>query len=442
MGTIESFFLILEKIDDFFWSYIGFAIICLSGLYLTIKSRAKQFYVLFNISKTLSDLIKDSKDKTRDGLNPIKLLFTSVGGMIGIGNIVGVGLAIMYGGPGSIFWMWVASLCGMLIKYSEIYLGVKHRVKDGKGSYNGGPMYYMQDVFSNKFWAYLSAILLCIYGVEIFQYKVLVSRFETTFNLNKELVIIALLLITLYAVSGGIKLLSEICTIVMPFFMIIYVIACAYIIFLHANHLPQALINIITSAFSGQSAIGGFAGSSMIYAAYMGSSKAVYSGDIGIGYDSVVQSETRAQCPIKQARLSIIALFMDTIICTLTSFTIVVTGAWHNMNDIGASNIISTIFEKHFPFSDIFLTFVMFFAGFTTVIAFFVVGLKAAYFISNKYGKIIYYIYGIFSFIFFSYFSEEKVVLIMSVTSVLLVLLNITAILKMRNEIRFNDETS
>lgn len=443
MGYIENVFLFLEIIDDFFWSYIGFAIICIAGFYLTVKSRGKQFSVLFNISKTLKDLIEDCENnKSSGGVNPIKLLFTSVGGMIGIGNIVGVGLAVMLGGPGSILWMWVASICGMLIKYSEIYLGVKHRVLNDEGGYNGGPMYFLQDIYSTKFLALFAAFLLCIYGVEVFQYKVLVSRFENSFGLNKEFVILALLAATFYASSGGIKFLSDVCTLIMPFFLVIYIIACVYIIGLHYEYIPSMFADIFYSAFNGQAAIGGFAGSSMIYAAYMGSSKAVYSGDIGIGFDSTVQSETSAESPVKQARLSIVALLMDTTICTLTSLTIVATKAWQNFDDISPAEVIPKIFDEYFPYSDIFLTSLMFFAGFTTVIAYLVVGSKAANFISEKYGKKIYYSYAVFAFIFFSYFNEEKVVLVMSVTSVFLVILNITTILKMRNQIRFEDETS
>lgn len=441
MNNLDSFFNILAEIDNFFWSYIGFAIICLSGLYLTFISKGVQFRVLFSIRATLKDLMKDTKEDAR-GLHPIKLLFASVGGMIGIGNIVGVGIAVMLGGPGSIFWMWVASLCGMLIKYSEIYLGVKYRVHNESGGYNGGPMYYLQNIFKNKIWAYLSAILLCIYGVEIFQFVTLVDRFETTFHIDRNIILYSLLALSLYSASGGIHRLANICSTIMPFFLILYICACSYIILSHFSELPFVFINIFTSAFSPQAAIGGFAGSTMIQAAYMGSSKSVYSGDIGIGYDSVVQSETMVACPIKQAKLSIIALLMDTVICTFSSLTIVTTGAWYNLQNTEPSDLMALIFSKHFPFSEYFLTAVLFFAGFTTVIAFFVAGLKAADFLSPKYGRRIYFIYGAISFVFFSHFSQEKVIIIMSVTSVFLVILNIIAILKAHKEIKFYDDTA
>ncbi len=436
MNAVDYFFYILAELDSFFWSYIGFVIICLSGLYLTFKSKGEQFRVLFNIRKTINMLLADAA-KSKEGLHPFKLFFASVGGMIGVGNIVMVGIAVMLGGPGTIFWMWVASFCGMLIKYSEIYLGVKHRVSDGKGSFNGGPMYYLQDVFKSNFWAILSAILLCIYGVEVFQFTTLVDRFETTFSLNRDLIVYCLLAATLYSASGGINRLANVCVVMMPFFLIAYLIACSYIILVNADLLPALIIHIFKSAFTGQAAVGGFAASTMLHAAYLGTSKAVYSGDIGIGYDSVVQSETRVLCPINQARLSIIALFMDTVICTFSSLTIAITGAWHRMQDCEPSEVMARIFGEYFPFSEYFLTTVLFFAGFTTVIAFFVVGTKAAMFLSPKYGKITYLIYGATSFVFFAHFTEEKVAIMMNVTSVFLVILNIVAIIKMRKEIKF-----
>lgn len=436
MYIIDKIFEILATIDSMFWEY-AFIVICSAGLYLTIISKGFQFKVLFNFKQNLLDIYSESKKKDQKGLNPFKLFFTSVGGMVGLGNIIMVGVAVMVGGPGSIFWMWVASFCGMLIKYSEIYLGVKHRVSNGKGSYNGGPMYYLQIVFKRKAWAYLSAVLLCIYGVEVLQFLILVNRIEYSFSFQRSYIVIGLIILVFYSATGGMKRLSTICSIIMPVFMVFYVLACSYIIILNLSALHEVLITIITSAFNGTAALGGFIGSTAIQAAYLGTSKAVYSGDIGIGYDSVVQSETRVLHPHKQARLSIYALFIDTFICTMTTITICITGAWHKFQHIDHEEVMSVVLGEYFIYSDIFLTIVLFFAGFTTIIAYFVAGVKSAEFIFPKYGKVIYLTYGILAFIICSNFTIEKVATIMGLSGVLLVLLNITAIMKMRNEIRF-----
>ncbi len=438
---IECFNTILDYIEiiaTFLWGYIGCTAICVAGIYLTIVSRGKQFKTLFSVRRVFSDLIKESKDNTQAGVHPLKLLFASVGGMIGIGNIVGVGMAVMVGGPGSILWMWIASLSGMLIKYSEIYLGIKYRVlsKNGK-TYNGGPMYYLQHVFSTKFFAYLSAFLLCIYGVEIVQFVVLVNTFEHTFGIDRNILVYSLLILSLYAASGGISRLATICTFVMPIFLLLYSVSCLYIIFINYQILPEVFWLIVNGAFNGHSAFGGFVASSMINTAYLGSSKAVYSGDIGIGYDSVLQSESRVACPIKQARFSIIALFIDTCICTLSSLTIVVSGAWYRFNHLEPSDLMAAIFREYFLYSEYFLTLVFFFSGFTTVIAYFTAGAKSATFIYEAHGKKLYFIFGAACFVFFSYFSEEKAMIVMTITSVLLLTLNIFCIFKMRNEIKF-----
>ncbi|MDX1916727.1 MAG: amino acid carrier protein [Rickettsiaceae bacterium] len=441
LEIFEHIFSVLAIIDNLFGSYIGFTAICTCGIYLTILSRGKQFVVLFNIRSVIRDLMHESRDSTQAGIHPIKLLFASVGGMIGIGNIVGVGFAVMVGGPGSILWMWVASFSGMLIKYSEIYLGIKYRVKskDNK-TYNGGPMYYMQKVFKTSFFAYLSAFLICIYGVEIVQFVVLVNRFESSFHIDRNILVYSLLLLSLYASSGGVSRIASICTYFMPVFLLIYSFACLFIIFSNYQDLPKVIVEIFHGAFTGHAAYGGFVGSAMINTAYLGSSKAVYSGDIGVGYDSVMQSETRVASPIKQARLSIIALFMDTCICTLSCLTIAVSGAWYKSNHLEPSDIMSKIFGEYFSYSEYFLTLVYFFSGFTTVIAYFTVGLKSAKFLHEQYGQIIYYLFGSSCFILFSYFSEEKAMIIMSITSLMLLTINIFTILKVRKEIKFYEE--
>ncbi|MDX2049957.1 MAG: amino acid carrier protein [Rickettsiaceae bacterium] len=440
MSNIDNIFYYLEVVDNFFWGYIGFVAILISGLYLTIKSRGKQFRVLYNIAKVIRELQEESKNKDATGLHPLKLFFTSVGGMIGVGNIVGVGVAVMLGGPGSIFWMWIASIFGTLIKYSEIYLGIKYRVlSQDRKSYNGGMMYYLEATFKSKVLAKVSAILLCIYGVEILQFTVLVNRLESTFSIDRNLIITALLLSVIYSSIGGINRLATICTAVMPIFLILYALGCIYIICVNYQLMPGLMSNIFYAAFNGQAAVGGFVASSFVHTAYLGCSKAVYSGDIGIGYDSVVQSETKVVCPMKQSRLSILALTLDTLICSLSCIIIGVTGAWHNMSHLEPSEVVSKIFSLYFPYSDYFLTLVLFFSGFTTVIAFFTVGLKTASFVSSSYGKNFYFVFGVFCFIFFANFSEERAIIIMNITSVLLVTINIIAILKMRNEIEFYD---
>jgi alanine or glycine:cation symporter, AGCS family len=437
MSIMDSAFNIIRFADDFYWSYVGWALITGSGIYLTFLSKGLQFRALFNFRSNLKEIYKEGSNKENDGINPFKLYFASVGGMVGLGNIVIISTAIMIGGPGSIFWTILASLSGMLLKYSEIYLGVKYRVQNPKGGFNGGPMYFLQQAFKPKIFAYIFAILLCLYGVEISSFLIIVDRLEYSFEINRYYVIIALLIAVLYSSLGGINRLANICTIIMPVFMMGYIVFSLYIIACNASLLPEFFKTVLVSAFTGHAQIGGFVGSTMILSAYLGISKTVYSGDIGIGYDSIVQSETRIANPKKQATLAIYALFTDTFICLLTNIMIGVTGTWYSLNHLVPSNVVAQLLSSYIPYSDMFMTLLLFFAGFTTIIAYLVAGIKCAKFIHPKYGKTIYLMYAIFAFIFFCNFSQVNVIIIMGLLSGLLVLLNVCGILRLRKDIEF-----
>ncbi len=436
MSIIDNLFNYINIFQEFYWNYVGWLLICFTGIYLTIKSRGLQFRAIYNFRKNIKAIFADGKGK--EGIHPLKLYFASVGGMVGIGNIVGISVALMIGGPGSIFWTIIASIFGTLLKYSEIYLGVKHRVRNKYGGFDGGPMYYLQDAFKSKYTAYLFAIFLCIYGVETPSFVVLVDRIESSFAIDRHLVVFSLLIAVIYSAFGGISRIANICSVIMPVFMISYVIMAIYVIIQNSGYLLEFLGLVLKSAFTGQAGLGGFVGSSMIMAMHYGMSKAVYSGDICIGYDSIVQSETRVTNPEKQATFAIYSLFTDTFICVITNLMLGITGAWYKLQGMRPSDIVSMTFSNYFPYSDIFVTLLLFFAGFTTVIGFLAVGIKCSQFISPKYGRIIYLIYAPLSFIFFSSFSQDKLFIIMDFVSGILVLLSIVGILKLRKEIKFN----
>lgn len=436
MSTVDQFFNLLMVVNDFFWSHIGFSIVVAVGLYFTVKSKFFQFRTLFNFKKTFQEL-HCAKGHDDQGVNPVRLYFASVGGMIGLGNVVGVVTAILIGGPGAMVWLWMASIFGMLIKYAEIYLGVKFRVKNDRGGYDGGPMYYLQQAFSLKAIPFISAILLCIYGVEVYQFVIITDTLTNTFSLNKIAVIASLILLVGYTALGGVNRLARVCSILMPGFMILYVAMCLYIVGVNIDNLGPVLKTVFASAFSGHAALGAFAGSTMILAAQNGIARAVYSGDIGIGYDSTIQCETKTVHPERQARLAIFALLSDSIICTMSMIVVLITGLWHKTPALLPSEYVASALSLHFPYMNYFMAVFFFLAGFTTIIAFFTVGMKCARFISAKWGEKAYLLYGIFAFSFFSFFDQSKVILIMSLSGGLLMLLNLAGIVRLRKHIEF-----
>jgi alanine or glycine:cation symporter, AGCS family len=165
--------------------------------------------------------------------------------------------------------------------------------------------------------------------------------------------------------------------------------------------------------------------------------RAVYAADIGIGYDAIVQSETRIEQPRLQSLISIYALLTDIFICTMTTLLFAITGAWHKLTHIPSSDIITHILGDYISNADIFITVLLFIAGFTTVVAYFGAGMKTSTFLNKKYGKWVYIIYAIFTFIYFSYYSSETIVPIMFLIAGLLVIINISAVIKLIKEIKF-----
>lgn len=437
---IESIFEILNQINEFFWSYIGFAIVMVSGLYFTLKNKGYQFRVLLKPGKTFKALKESSKDSS-SGVHPFKLFFASVGGMVGLANMVAVIAALIIGGPGALFWLWLAAFFGMIIKYAEIYLGVKYRVKNQNNSFDGGPMYYLQRAFKSPFLKVampsIVSLLLCIYGVEIYQFVIIVDTFTGTFDLNRHIVMVVLLGATLYAGFGGIHRLANICSVLMPFFMIVYVLMCLWVIGHNLSALPALLLEVFTSAFQGSAALGGFAGSSILLAAQAGVSRAVYSGDIGIGYDSIIQSETRTTRPEQQARLAIFGTLGDVIFSTMSILLVLSTGLLWSAEGLKASEYVSTALGGYFPYIQYFMAIFFFLAGWTTIIGFLAVGTKAARFLSPRYGFRVYIAYATLALALFSYVDQTKVYLIMALSGGLLMSLNILGLFKLRKEIKF-----
>lgn len=433
----QTFFYYLAVLDDFLWSHVGFILISLFGAYFTLKTRFFQFRVLAQLRQTIRVLNEDAK-KTQNGTHPLRLYFASVGGMVGLGNIVGAVMAVVIGGPGALFWLWVASLSGMLIKYSEIYLGMKYRVPNKEGGYDGGPMYYLQHAFNTKTVPIIVSILLCVYGVEVSQFLIISDTISDTFAVSKPVVVFSLLAAVIYSALGGIKRLANICCIIMPIFIIVYILMALWVIVLNLDIMPGLIKSVFVSAFHGHAPLGGFVGSTIVVAAQNGISRAVYSGDLGIGYDSIIQSESKAQHPERQARMAIFSVLTDAIVCTMSISLVLITNIW-TMDQLSLpSNCVSVALSHYFPYMPYFMAIFFFLAGYTTIISYMAVGLKCARFLAPQWGEKMYYVYALFAFPFFSYFDQTQVFMIMSFSGGLLMLFNVTGIVRLRHKIKFD----
>ncbi len=430
-------FQILNQINDLLWGHIAFIMILLVGIYFSIRSR---FFQIRGFGSILGAFISFFKEKQGGrGVHPIKIFFAAIGGCIGIGNVVGIVTAVTIGGPGALFWTWIGGLAGMLIQYSEAYLGMKHRVKNAQGGFDGGPMYFLPLAYRGKWIAPVICVLLCIYGVEIFMFNVMTDSISANWNLNEYWVAGVLLVATLVVALGGIKRVGEVCSALIPLFIFLYVIMSLWVIFQHAAELPSVFAAVFEGAFSAQAAKGAFAGSTVMMAISMGLSRGAYSGDIGVGYTAVIYAESGTKKIKRQASMTIIGIALDTfVVCTLSILLVLTTGHWST--DINVSLMVQEALGLHFPLMHLFMPIFLFLLGFTTILAYFVAGVKCAKFIAPKWGPIIYYLYAIIVLPLFAFVEPADAFVIMSLSGALLLIFNLTGIFILRKQVEFGLE--
>lgn len=427
---------ILEFLEDHFWAYIGCPLVLLFGLYLSYASRFIQIRRFPSILRIFWNFLT-SKDRCSRGIHPIKAFFASVGGCVGVGNVVAICTAVQLGGPGALFWIWVTALMGMLIKYSEVYLGLRYRVRNEEGSYNGGPMYFLQHAFKGKTFAYLAAILLCIYGVEVAQFRIITLAITSNLNVNEYLVIGVLLTLVLFAASGGVRRVGNISSAVIPIFVTLYVGMGTWVLVNNLSVIPDVLAEVFSDAFTGAAVSGGLLGSGLMKTMSEGMRRGCYTGDVGVGYSSIIHSESSTTIPEKQATLAIVDIFLDTyIICTTSVMLILVTGVWNS--GVPTALLVQTALEQYFPYMHFFMPFFLFLLGYSTINAYFCVGLKCADFLWPSYGKKIYYFYAVASLVFFSLFDSSKAQALMGIAGGLLLLINSIGIFRLRHVLSFN----
>lgn len=436
-----SFFEFLEKSNEFIWGRIAFLMIVGLGSLLMLRSRFFPFRKGWGIFRVFLSFFRD-KSTDAVGIHPLKAFFAAIGGCIGIGNIVGICTAVQIGGPGALFWTWIGGFCGMVIQYSEVFLGMRYRIKNGSGNYDGGPMYFLPVAYKGRWIAYLVSLLLCVYGVETFMFNVMTHSISSNWGVNPYIVAFVLLAATLVVALGGIKRVGEICSTLIPIFILIFLTMGFWVLASHFQALPSIFSEIFSAAFTPQAAKGGFAGSTVLLTISMGLSRGAYSGDIGVGYTSVIHSESSTVHHQRQASLAVVGIFLDTfVICTMSILVVLCTGVWSQ--GVDSSVMVQESLGRFFPYMHVFMPFFLFLLGFSTILAYFVVGVKCARFLSPKWGPKLYYAYAAVTLPLFAFVDTSKAFVVMSLSGAFLLIFNLFGIFLLRKEIVFGlDEPS
>lgn len=322
---------ILNQIDSFVWGPPLLMLLVGTGIWLTVRLSVLQ---VVRLPRALT-LIFTSKNDGSGDVNSFQSLMTALAATVGTGNIVGVATALKAGGPGALFWMWLAAFFGMATKYAEGLLAVKYRSVDKNGNIAGGPMYYIEKGLGEKYrpLAVLFALfgVLCAYfGIGTFaQVNSIVEITQLAAGIPVEYTGIVLTVLVAAITLGGLKSIARVAGKLVPTMTLLYLIITAGILIFNIDALPAAIASVIESAFTPTAATGGFLGATVMMALRNGVARGVFSNESGLGSAPIVAAAAKTKWPAEQGLISMTGTFIDTIIiCTLTGLSLIVTGAW------------------------------------------------------------------------------------------------------------------
>ena len=378
----------LVKIDDFVWGLPLIVLILATGLFLSIRLKGLQ---ISKLPLAVKNLFANEKSGDVGDVSSFAALCTALSATIGTGNIVGVATAIVAGGPGALFWMWMAAIVGTATKYAECLLAVKFRGIAKDGHVVGGPFAYIEYGMGRK-WKWL-AVIFAIFGICVglmgigtfSQINGITSAVNNFFDPNNAHVItlfgrsysisvviagIILTVCSALVIIGGIKRISTVSQVVVPFMAILYVVFALLVLAFNFTEIPNAIVTIVKAAFNPAAVTGGAVGS-IIVAMQKGVARGIFSNEAGLGSAPIAAAAAKSNNPAQQGLISMTGTFIDTIIiCTMTGLTIVITGTW----DMGLEGVAVTTaaFQTGLPFNSSVAAFILMiclvFFAFTTIL--------------------------------------------------------------------------
>lgn len=341
MQQLENIF---SQISDLVWGLPLLILLFGTHIFLTVRLKFIQRF----IGKAIKISLRRDKEGEGD-ISQFGALTTALAATIGTGNIVGVSTAIAAGGPGAVLWMWLTGVFGIATKYSEALLSVKYRQTTKNGLIAGGPMYVLEKGLNQKWLAILFAAFTSVtaFGIgNMVQANSISSLVSETFAIPTWVTGMVLTVLTAIVIIGGIKSIAKVCERLVPFMAIFYVLGCLILLMINYSTIPESILLIVKSAFSGHAVIGGFLGAGMKEAIRYGIARGLFSNESGLGSAPIVAAAAQTKNPVRQALVSSTGTFWDTVIvCAITGLVIVNSFEWtHGYN--------GAVLTKH-AFSDI-----------------------------------------------------------------------------------------
>lgn len=445
----------LTTVDSLIWGPPLIILILLGGIMLTLRLG---FLQIRHLPKALKYMVKNEEGGTGE-VSSFGALCTALSATIGTGNIVGVATAVVEGGPGALFWMWLAAFFGMATKYSEGLLAIKYRTVDENNHVLGGPFYYIEKGMGKK-WKFLAQLFaffgMCVglFGIGTFtQVNGISSAVKDFFDPNNAATItlfgnqyswavviagVLVALCTALVILGGLKRIASVSQVIVPFMAVIYIVFSVAVLIFNADKIPGAIALIVQSAFNPQAFTGGMVGS-LIVAMQKGIARGIFSNEAGLGSAPIAAAAAQTKEPVRQGLVSMTGTFIDTIvICTMTGLTIVISGAW-NSGLIGIG-VTTKAFQSSLPFlpgsavSFMLMACLVFFA-FTTILGWDYYGERCLEYLSggNKKAVLMYRWIYIFAVFIGPYMTVEAVWTIADIFNGLMAFPNMIALCALSN---------
>ena len=394
MDTINDFFLMLSSV---LWGWPTIILFLGTHIFLTFRLGIPQRKIFTGIRLSVK------KDKGATGeVSQFGALATALAATIGTGNIVGVATAVALGGPGAVFWCWLTGIFGMATKYAEALLAVKYRVKDAQGHYYGGPMYALERGLNMRWLALFFAVFtaLASFGIGCsVQANSIALLANETFGIPMWVVGVLICLLTASVILGGVKSISKVCTYLVPFMAVFYVLGCLVILAMNYSYVWPAIQLIVESAFNPSAASGGFVGATVMIAARYGIARGLFSNESGLGSAPIVAATAQTRNPVRQALVSSTGTFWDTvIICALTGIVLVSSILAHpDINYHDGAALTKLAFSKIPYIGAPLLTFGILIFAFSTILGWSYYGESAVNYIekrvANRFYRIIFIVF-------------------------------------------------
>ena len=375
---MESLKTLFDTLGGWVWGPYMLVLLVGTGVYLTVRLMGIQFTLLPFALKQAFSPQKKTEGETQEGdISHFGALMTALSATIGTGNIAGVATAVVVGGPGAVFWMWITAIFGMATKYGEGVLAVKYRVQNSKGEMSGGPMYYIERGMKQKWLAILFAGFATIASFGIgssVQSNSVAQSIHASFGIEGWITGVVLTVFTAVVILGGIKSISKVSSVIVPFMAVFYVLGGLIIILLNLDALMPALKLIFSDAFTGNAVAGGALGTVIRY----GVARGVFSNEAGMGSAPIAAAAAKTDHPVRQALVSMTGTFLDTIVvCSITGIVLVM-GNMYMDGETGAALTTHT-FNKMLPGPGGWIvTFGLIFFAYSTILGWCYYGEKCA----------------------------------------------------------------